>query len=85
MERIDTAADLRIAKRYLDKLDLARAGPVVVSAVVEAHEAGLLIVDGELMERLAPGRHAFWEVGRTVKVAKIDLRPQPWRSRRRRS
>jgi regulator of protease activity HflC (stomatin/prohibitin superfamily) len=77
VERIDTAADLRVAKHYLDKLDLARAGAVVVSAVVEAHEAGLLMIDGERKERLAPGRHAFWQVGRTVKVARIDLRPQP--------
>jgi regulator of protease activity HflC (stomatin/prohibitin superfamily) len=77
VERIDTGAELRVAKRYLDKLDLARAGPIVVAAVVEAHEAGLLMVDGELKERLAPGRHAFWQVGRTVKIAKIDLRPQP--------
>jgi regulator of protease activity HflC (stomatin/prohibitin superfamily) len=77
VERIDTGADLRVAKRHLDKLDLARAGSIVVSAVVEAHEAGLLIVDGELKQRLPPGRHAFWQVGRTVKVAKVDLRPQP--------
>jgi regulator of protease activity HflC (stomatin/prohibitin superfamily) len=77
VERIDTASELRVAKRHLDKLDLARAGPVVVSAVVEAHEAGLLIVDGELKERLPPGRHAFWQVGRTVRIAKVDLRPQP--------
>lgn len=77
VERIDTEEELRIAKRHLDKLDMTRAGGVVVSAVVEAHEAGLLMVDGELTERLPPGRHAFWQVGRTVKVAKIDLRPQP--------
>jgi regulator of protease activity HflC (stomatin/prohibitin superfamily) len=76
VERIDAGADMRVAKRHLDKLDLART-PVVVSAVVEAHEAGLLMVDGELKERLPPGRHAFWQVGRTVKIAKIDLRPQP--------
>src|SRR3990167_2498060 len=76
VERIDAAADMRVAKRHLDKLDLART-PVVVSAVVEAHEAGLLMVDGELKERLSPGRHAFWQVGRTVKIAKIDLRQQP--------
>lgn len=77
VERIDTDEELRVAKRHLEKLDMARAGGVVVSAVVEAHEAGLLMVDGELKERLPPGRHAFWQVGRTVKVAKIDLRPQP--------
>ncbi len=76
VELIDTAADMRIAKRHLDRLDLARV-PVAVHAIVEAHEAGLLMVDGKLEGRLAPGRHAFWQVGRTVKVAKVDLRPQP--------
>jgi regulator of protease activity HflC (stomatin/prohibitin superfamily) len=77
VERIETGQDLRISKRHMDKLDLARAGSAVVLAVVEAHEAGLLFVDGELKERLKPGRHAFWQVGRTVRVAKVDLRPQP--------
>ena len=77
VELIDTADELRIAKRHLDKLDTARGGSVVAFAVVEAHEAGLLMVDGELKERLPPGRHAFWQVGRTVKITKVDLRPQP--------
>lgn len=76
VERVDTAADLRIAKKHLDKLDLA-GNRAVVLAIVEAHEAALLIVDGEMKERLGPGRHAFWAVGRTVRVAKVDLRPQP--------
>ena len=76
VERIDAGKVMRVEKRHLDKLDLTRA-PVVASAIVEAHEAGLLIVDGKLEERLPPGRHAFWTVGRTVRIAKVDLRPQP--------
>jgi len=76
VERIDAAGDVRVAKRHLDKLDPARTS-IVVPAVVEAHEAGLLFVDGRLVERLAPGRHAFWAVGRTVRVQKVDLRPTP--------
>jgi len=76
VERIDTAADIRVAKRHLDRLELSRV-PQVAHAVVEAHEAGLLFVDGKLTERLAPGRHAFWQIGRTVRVAKVDLRPTP--------
>ena len=75
-EVIDTAADPRVQKRHLDKLDLTRS-TLVVHAVVEAHEAGLLFIDGQLRERLAPGRHAFWTVGRVVKITRIDLRPQP--------
>lgn len=77
VELIDTASELRVAKHYLDKLDLARSTAVVAFAIVEAYEAGLLIIDGELKERLPPGRHAFWQIGRTVKITKVDLRPQP--------
>ena len=76
VERIDAGTDVRVAKRHLDKLDLART-PLIVHAVVEAHEAGLLFLDGKLTERLPAGRHAFWAVGRTVKIQKIDTRPTP--------
>jgi regulator of protease activity HflC (stomatin/prohibitin superfamily) len=76
VERIDAAADPRVAKRHLDKLDPART-PLVVLVLVEAHEAGLLFIDGKLSELLPAGRHAFWAVGRTVKVAKVDTRPTP--------
>lgn len=74
VEMIDTA-EMRIAKRHLDLMDLTRTS-IAVQATVEAYEAGLLIVDGKLTERLAPGRYAFWSVGRSVRVAKADLRPQ---------
>jgi regulator of protease activity HflC (stomatin/prohibitin superfamily) len=76
VERIDATTEVRVAKRHMDKLDPSRA-PMVVYAQVEAHEAGLLFVDGKLTERLLPGRHAFWAVGRTVRVQKIDTRPTP--------
>lgn len=77
VEVIDTADELRVAKRHLERLDLPRSTGVVAFAVIEAHEAGLLMIDGELKERLPPGRHAFWQVGRVVKITKVDLRPQP--------
>lgn len=77
VEKIDTAATLRVEKRHLDKLDAARAGGAIVTAVIDASQAGLLFVDGVLVERLGPGRHAFWSVGRTVRIALVDLRPQP--------
>jgi regulator of protease activity HflC (stomatin/prohibitin superfamily) len=48
----------------------------VSEAVVENHEAGLLYVEGRFVERLAPGRHAFWTVDRKVEVKRLDLRPQ---------
>ena len=76
VELIDTAADMRIAKRHLNKLDLART-TVVVNEYVESFEMGLLIVDGKLAETLAPGWHAFWAVGRKVRVMKVDMRSTP--------
>lgn len=76
VERIDTSAQMRVDRRHLDKIDVARTN-AIVAAVVESYEAALLVVDGEVKERLAPGRHAFWAVGRTVRIAKIDLRPTP--------
>jgi len=75
VEKIETNGGLRVPQRIIEKVDLARTS-VIVSAVVEQHEAALLIVDGELKERLGPGRHAFWQVGHTVRLPKIDLRPQ---------
>jgi SPFH domain / Band 7 family len=76
VEKIDTASEIRVQKRHLDKLDVARV-PQIANAIVEAHEAGLLFVNGELKERLGPGQHAFWQIGRTIRVAKVDLRPTP--------
>ncbi len=76
VETIDASTELRVAKRHLDRMDLSRTTLVTV-AIVEAHEAGLLFIDGKLAERLPPGRHAFWNVGRTVRVQKVDLRPTP--------
>jgi regulator of protease activity HflC (stomatin/prohibitin superfamily) len=76
VEMIDTT-EMRIQKRHLDKIDLSRTS-IAVTAVVEPHEAALLIVDGALQgEPLPPGRYAFWQVGRVVRLQKIDLRPQP--------
>lgn len=76
VERIDAKASLRVEKRHLDKLDASRAAALATQAVVEAHETALVFVDGEFVEQLKAGRHAFWNVDRTVRVQKLDLRPQ---------
>ena len=76
VERVDAKASLRIEKAHLARLDLARANPMVTQAVVEAHETGLIFVDGALVEQVKAGRHAFWNVDRVVRVQKLDLRPQ---------
>jgi regulator of protease activity HflC (stomatin/prohibitin superfamily) len=75
VERIDVASDLRVDPRHLTMIERQRL-QVVTEAVVENHEAGLLTIDGRFAGRLAPGRHAFWNVGRKVEVKRLDLRPQ---------
>jgi regulator of protease activity HflC (stomatin/prohibitin superfamily) len=75
VERIDVASDPRVSARHLAMIERNRP-TIVTEAVVENHEAGLLYVEGRLVERLAPGRHAFWVVGRKIEVKRLDLRPQ---------
>jgi regulator of protease activity HflC (stomatin/prohibitin superfamily) len=75
VERIDTASDARVSARHLAMIERNRP-TIATEAVVENHEAGLLYVEGRLTERLAPGRHAFWVVGRKIEIKRLDLRPQ---------
>jgi regulator of protease activity HflC (stomatin/prohibitin superfamily) len=74
-ERIDVGHEPVVAPRHLAMLSRER-NALVGEHVVENHEAGLLFVEGRFVERLAPGRHAFWTVGRKVEVKRLDLRPQ---------
>jgi regulator of protease activity HflC (stomatin/prohibitin superfamily) len=78
VERIDVASNPQVEARHLAMLERAgaRGAPYVAETVVENHEAGLLQVEGRLVERLVPGRHAYWTVGRKVAVTRLDLRPQ---------
>lgn len=48
----------------------------ILVAEVEDHHTGLLLVDGELAQTLAPGLHAFWRFNRAIKVEVVDLRLQ---------
>lgn len=76
IERVDTAATRMVPERIVDKLaDFQKT--LFQKVIVEAHETGLLFVNGALVEKLTPGRYAFWEVGRKVEVKKVDLRPTP--------
>ncbi|MEL6871612.1 MAG: slipin family protein [Pseudomonadota bacterium] len=72
---IDVAGNMRLTDEQLGALNLAR-NTTVTQSVVGAHETALLLVNGELREVLAPGRHAFWNINRTVEIRHVDLRPQ---------
>jgi len=75
VERIDVADEVRVDARHLAMIERNRP-TIVTEAVVENHEAGLLFVEGRLVERLAAGRHAFWVANRKIEVKRLDLRPQ---------
>jgi regulator of protease activity HflC (stomatin/prohibitin superfamily) len=76
VETIDTRGVLRLTQAQAERINL-KLSNVAVEALVESHEAALLFVNGELVERLKPGRHAFWKTDREVRIAKVDMRPQP--------
>lgn len=76
VEMIDTGGDPRVDKQHLDRIDLSRT-VMIKHVTVEPHETALLIIDGKLQETLGPGRHAFWNIAREIRLPKIDLRPQP--------
>jgi regulator of protease activity HflC (stomatin/prohibitin superfamily) len=75
VERIDAASEPKVAARHLVMIDRTRSS-LVTETVIENHEAGLLYIEGRFVERLAPGRHAYWTVDRKVEVKRLDLRPQ---------
>ena len=80
VERVDVRTHLRVAPQLrarLANLAAMQVAQLVCDVEVGAHEAALLFVDGAFIERLAPGRHAFWRADRKVKVVTFDQRPQP--------
>jgi hypothetical protein len=80
-ELIDVAANLvvprRIAQACITERQACRASAfdaaILVREVPEAH-VGLLFVDGQLADELPPGVHAFWKIGRNLRVELVDLR-----------
>jgi hypothetical protein len=80
-EHIDVASELdvprRIAQLCIGERQALRTSAfdaaILVREVPEAH-VGLLFVDGRLVRELAPGVHAFWKIGRNLRVDLVDLR-----------
>ena len=73
VERLDASGDLAVPRPLA--LEIARVNRHAVALFEVAHgQTGLLFVDGRLVRRLAPGMHAFLNVGRAVGVKSIDLR-----------
>src|SRR5262249_62027039 len=74
VERIDVASEPKVAPRFLAMIDRTRSS-YISETVIENHEAGLLYVEGRFVERLAPGRPAYWSVERKGEGKRPPLRP----------
>jgi hypothetical protein len=80
-ELIDVASELdvprHIAQLCIGERQALRTSAfdaaILVREVPEAH-VGLLFVDGRLVGELTPGVHAFWKIGRNLRVDLVDLR-----------
>lgn len=83
VEVIDIKDEFAVTKEKLKLLTRARNSKLVREltqylyvAEVDENYAGLLIVDGELVEQLNPGVYAYWKFNRNIKVEQEDLRVQ---------
>ncbi len=72
---INTADVLRLTDEQ-KKAIVTSTSTLVEDVIIQQHEAGLLFIDGKLVEELKPGHHTFWTVDRKVRISTIDLRPQ---------
>jgi len=80
-ELIDVEENLAVPRRIVQACVTERQArraslfdaAVLVREVPEAH-VGLLFVDGRLARELTPGVHAFWKIGRNLRVELVDLR-----------
>ena len=81
---IDIAEDFKIDNR-IAKVIASEAGArlnriatnAMYSREVPEGHIGLLSVDGEIVEELVPGMHAFWKFNRSISVDLIDMRVRP--------
>lgn len=77
---IDSKQDYRVSKELVNVLarrpGLTGLAELVYATEVGSKQLGLLWVDGELVDTLSAGVHAFWRCNRSIKVEHVDLRLQ---------
>ena len=82
VETIDTEDAPKLTKRQLAELEGTTAVPramatPIATVPVEQGRQALVFFDGELIESVGPGRHAYWQVGRKVTAKTVDTRAVP--------
>ena len=80
---IDTAEDFAIESRMAAELAFANQGllresalAVIYCKLVPEYNVGVLYVDGDLVDTLKPGLHAYWKVNRNIRIELFDTRVQ---------
>ena len=68
--------ELEVPKAVEKKFVNSASGFYIRTYFVESYEEGLLMVDGNFVRKLKPGRYDFWKNEHTISVLKTDLRTQ---------
>ena len=77
IERVSLADGLAVRGDVANRLrQLGTLGKLAVVAEVPAESAGLVFIDGKLVQVLDAGSHAFWNFRKNVVVDVVDLRAQ---------
>jgi regulator of protease activity HflC (stomatin/prohibitin superfamily) len=77
VERVALGSDLALSLSVAQRLkQLGALERVAVAIAVPVESAGLVFVDGKLVQVLGAGAYAFWNFARNVVVETIDLRVQ---------
>ncbi len=71
---IDTSASLLVDAKLAQRIASLGVTPFVKRFNVDEGQVGLLYVDGELVQSLKAGTHAYWAVGPVVNVKIVDTR-----------
>jgi len=77
VERVSLAGGLAVRADVMRRLrQIGTLSKVAVVLDVPAESAGLVFVDGQLLDTLGPGAYAFWNFQKNVTVEVIELRVQ---------
>jgi len=77
VERVSLADGLAVRADVMRRLrQLGALSKVAVVLDVPAESAGLVFVDGQLLDTLGPGAYAFWNFQKNVSAEVIELRVQ---------
>lgn len=74
IEKYDVSQSLDLDPVLDRRIGASPSATLLRRAAVEEGQLGLLYIDGAFTRTLAPGAHAFWNIGRAVVVKVVDTR-----------